>query len=185
MNGYRSNFKGYLKSLAKRKPCPGGGSAVSLVFCLGVSLIEKAINYSLILKPKSPKERLLNSEFKKSVFILRRLRQRVYFFIDQDSCLFGKIMSSKGKRQKAFIVKSEQLLVETGKSCEAVFCLIKMLELKIKKGIISDFNIGRDLIKSVLFGCILNLEANARLFGSKNKYIGGLKKSLKKWQRQK
>ena len=45
MKSYRGKFKGYLGNLSRRVPSPGGGSAVSLVFCLGVSLIVKAVNY--------------------------------------------------------------------------------------------------------------------------------------------
>ena len=46
MKSYRKDFKNYLNDLGKAKPAPGGGSAVCLIFCTGLSLIAKAINYS-------------------------------------------------------------------------------------------------------------------------------------------
>ncbi|MCK5394122.1 MAG: cyclodeaminase/cyclohydrolase family protein, partial [Candidatus Omnitrophica bacterium] len=50
MKKYKSNFKDYIHDLGKREPSPGGGSAVCVAFCMGASLMEKAVNYSLNLK---------------------------------------------------------------------------------------------------------------------------------------
>ncbi|MCF7908842.1 MAG: cyclodeaminase/cyclohydrolase family protein [Candidatus Omnitrophica bacterium] len=170
MKTYRAKFKTYLNDLGKRKPSPGGGSAVSLAFCLGVSLIEKAINYS------DPKK------FKKQIIILKNLRNKAYIYVDKDAYLFEKIMNSKGARRLANICISEKMIVDLAKNCQQVFSLAKAMESGIKKGIISDFHIGLKFVKITLFGCISNLEANSKMFGKKNKHLGELKKALRKCQ---
>jgi len=170
MKYYRTSFKKYLDDLGKRKPSPGGGSAVCLIFCTGISLIEKAINFSSPIKFKN--------ELKK----LQTLKKKVYPNIDKDGLIFAKIIGSKGKKRAQFIKLSEDLIISLGRGSLAVFSLAKDLKSGIKKSIISDFNIGLECIKVVLLGCILNLKANQKMFGRKSKFIGPFQKSLKRWQ---
>jgi len=171
MKSYKAKFKVYLDDLAKRKPSPGGGSAVCLSFCLGLSLIEKAINYS------HP------TNYKKAIATLSSLRKKIYPYIDKDAQIFAKIMASSGAKRSSLIRQSENMIIELAKASKLAFSLAKALESGIKKGIISDFYIGLRLIKVALFGCISNLEANSKMFGKKNKQIGEFRKVLRKWQR--
>lgn len=170
MDNYRVGFKKYLNDLGKRKPAPGGGSAVCLIFCTGVSLIEKAINFS------SP------VNFKKQLKKLQAIRKKNYLYIDKDGYIFNKIMESRGKKRMQAIKSSENLIIDLGRSSLEVFLLAKEVKSGIKKGIISDFNIGLECAKIALLGCVLNLEANEKIFGVKNKFINYFKKALKKWQ---
>ncbi len=170
MENYRAGFKKYLDDLGKPKPAPGGGSAVGLIFCTGVSLIEKAISFS------SP------TKFKKQLIRLQTLRRRVYPSIDRDGRIFAKIIDSSGKRRKQFIRESEGLVIGLGKAACQVFSLAKGVESGIKKSIISDFEIGLESVKIALLGSILNLEANQKMFGVKSKFIGPFKRSLKRWR---
>ena len=179
MKSYRKDFKAYLNDLAKRKPSPGGGSAVCLTFCMGVSLIAKAINYSLIPTPKTAKDKAKNKKLKATLVKLSKLGKKIYPSIDKDGYLFGKIMSTKGQKRKEFITKSEKIIVDLGKASGEVFSLAKGIESGIKKSIISDYYIGLDFIKSALFGSILNLEANSTIFGIRNKFIDIFKKIYK------
>jgi len=171
MKVYKTKFKGYLDDLAKKAPTPGGGSALCVVFCIAASLMEMALNYSVGK----------NKKFKKQLVQLRQLRNKIYPFIDLDAKLFNQIMALKAKPRQSLIKKSEKLIVETAKACGGLLSLAKKAESGIKKSIISDFYIGLDLSKAVLRGCIFNLEANKRMFGSNNKYIKSLKESLKSW----
>ena len=173
MKTYRNKFKGYLDDLAKKVPAPGGGSALCLVFSIGVGLIEMAIRFS----QKKSNKKLANTLKK-----LKSLKNKVYSGIDRDSQLFNEIMRSQGKKREAALKKSEKLVVEVGRCCQSVFLLAKSAKSGIKKGIISDFIIGLDLVRVVLKGCIFNLEANATLFGKRSKYITIFKRSLRKWQ---
>jgi len=180
MKGYRKNFKAYLDDLGRRAPSPGGGSAICLVFCMGSSLIEKAINYSLLVKLKGRKEKERNRKLKDTALKIVKLRTKIYPYIDRDSYLFEKIMSTKGKKRRQFIIQSEKIIVDLGRVASEVFFLAKEIESGIKKSMISDFYIGLDFIKSTLFGCILNLEANNIIFGTKSRFIGIFKKIYKK-----
>lgn len=170
MKCYRSGFKKYLDDLGKRKPAPGGGSAVALIFCTGISLIEKAIRYSSLDK------------FKKQLKKLQILKKKIYLNIDKDSLIFAKIMSSKGAKRTQLVKQGESLVVDLGQASLKVFSLAKDIESGIKKSIISDFNIGLECVKIALLGSILNLEANEEMFGRESKFTDLFKKSLKKWR---
>lgn len=167
---YRTGFKKYLDDLGKPKPSPGGGSSVALIFCIGISLIEKSINFS------APQR------FKKELEKLRSLSRKAYLAIDEDSVLFAKIMNSPKARRAQFIKQSESLVVGLGRSCLEVFSLAKEIESGIKKSIISDFNIGLECARITLRGCVLNLEANQKMFGKRSKFTGTFKRYLKKWR---
>ncbi len=183
MQNYRNNFKTYLDDLAKRQPSPGGGSVLALNFCLGVGLIEKSIKYSVKLKPANEKDKSLSKKLKIKARPLIALRKKAYSVIDKDAYLFNKIMVSKGKRRKQFIQRSENLISELIEYSGEVFSLAKEVESGIKNNIISDFKIGLELIKVTVLGSILNLEANQRMFGTRNKKIPKFKKQFKIWQK--
>jgi len=170
MKNYRTSFKKYLDDLGKPKPTPGGGSAGALVFCIGLSLIEKAINFSFPMR------------FKKQLKELQALDTKIYPNIDKDSLIFAKIMSSKAAKRAQFIRQSESLIIDLGRGAQSVFSLAKGVKSGIKKSIISDFNIGLECVRIALLACVLNLEANEKMFGKTSKFIGPFKKSLKKWQ---
>lgn len=170
MKHYRTSFKKYLDDLGKPKPSPGGGSAVALIFCTGISLIEKAINFSSPVK------------FKKQLKKLQALGKKIYPNIDKDSLIFAKIMSSKAAKRAQFIKQSESLVIDLGQRALEVFSLAKEVKSGIKKSIISDFNIGLECARIALLGCVLNLEANEKMFGKRSKFIGPFKKSLKRWR---
>ena len=170
MKNYRTSFKEYLDDLRKRKPSPGGGSAIALIFCTGLSLIEKAINFSDPAKSKK--------QLKK----LQALSKKIYPNIDKDSLIFAKIINSKATKRAQFIRQSENLIIDLAKGAQEVFFLAKGVKPGIKKSIISDFNIGLECARVAFLGCILTLEANEKMFGKRSKFIGPFKKSLKKWR---
>jgi formiminotetrahydrofolate cyclodeaminase len=173
MKKYYTLFKDYLDGLSEKDPSLGGGSAVCLVFCLGISLIEKAINYS----PKN------KARLKDSLQILKRVKKEVLPYIDLDGKIFEKALKERNRKKKrSFLKNSQNLIINVGKSCWRVFSLAKNIESGIKKNIISDFHIGLRFVKIALEGCVLNLEANKRIFGIDSKYIKNFKNYLKKWQ---
>jgi len=176
---YRQSFRKYLDDLGKRKPSPGGGSAVCLVFCAGISLMEKAINYSLPLTLKNSSAKLRKGKLKKGLDKLNALRKKVYLYIDKDGELFEKIMREKGSKKAKFIKESEDLIVCVAQACKEVFFLAKGIESGIKKNIVSDFDIGLEFVRSAFSGCIMNLEANAKMFGRRNRHIKIFRKYLR------
>lgn len=170
MKSYGSKFKSYIGDLRKRIPAPGGGSVACLSFCLGISLIEKAIQYSL----KN------NTKLKRHLSKLRVLRSGIYPYIDLDGKVFEHFMKAKGKRKKQLLIKSQAIVIATANaSCEAI-SLAKRIESGIKKSIISDFYIGLDLVKVALRGCILNLEENSKVLGKRSRYLKKFNSYLKK-----
>ncbi|MCK5288112.1 MAG: cyclodeaminase/cyclohydrolase family protein [Candidatus Omnitrophica bacterium] len=183
MKKYKSNFKDYIQDLGKREPSPGGGSAVCVAFCMGVSLIEKAVNYSINLKKNDKKTITQNKRLKITSIELHNLKKIVFPYIDKDGYIFEKIMKTKGEKKEQFIKQSESIIYDVATACENMFSLAKKIESGIKKSIESDFIIGLELVRTALLGCILNLEANSKIFGKKNKSINKLKKSLNKWQK--
>jgi len=160
MKSYKEEFKSYLKDLGARKPAPGGGSAACLMFCVGVSLIEKAAGYSVVLKPKDSRQSAQNKKLKKILTSLGALKRKVYPYIDKDGQVFEKVMASKGKKRLGFVKKSNLILTSTISAAQSVFLLAKEAKSGIKSNIISDFGIGLDFIKSAVKGCKSNLKAN-------------------------
>jgi formiminotetrahydrofolate cyclodeaminase len=172
MRSYGPKFKSYLSDLGKRIPAPGGGSAICLSFCLGVSLIEKTIQYSF--NKKHIRTRHLNK--------FEKLKKRVYPYIDLDGKIFSRLMSAKAKKRRELLRRSEKIVIDTAKASWEAISLAKKVESGIKKGIISDFYIGSELIKVSLMGCILNLEANSRIFGKGSPHIKKFKGYLKSYE---
>jgi hypothetical protein len=170
MKNYRQNFKNYLTDLGAKKPSPGGGSVAALVFCLGSALMEKAIVYSL---DKSPQ---LTTDLK----ILKTSRAKIYPYIDLDAKLFTKVMANKGAKRLIFIKKSEDLSIELGQNCLKAALLYRKASL-IKKGILSDFKLGINLIEAALRGAIDSLYSNSAMFGKLNPKTEILEKGLKTW----
>ncbi|MBP7088750.1 MAG: cyclodeaminase/cyclohydrolase family protein [Candidatus Omnitrophica bacterium] len=177
MKNYRFCFKSYLGDLSKKNPSLGGGSAICLVFCLGISLIDKAINYSIGGVNKSKDFKL-----KKHLRQLNSLRQKVYPYIDEDGKIFAIIMQAKGKKRVKYLKKSEAMVFKVGTACLKAVSIAKGVESEVKKSIISDFHIGLEFIKTAFLGCIFNLEANQKIFGLKSKYADNFREVLEKWQ---
>lgn len=168
MHKYQKTFKKYLNDLSTRKPSPGGGSAAALSACIGISLIEKAINYSIKDKKLFKKIKLLNS-----------FKNKALIYVDSDGEIFEKVMQSKGKKRLFYLNKSNALVVDLGNICVMVSCLVKKVESSIKKSIISDFYTGLNFIRISLRACIYNLEDNSKILGTKERSINTFNKHLK------
>jgi formiminotetrahydrofolate cyclodeaminase len=180
MTKYNKLFREYLDNVAKRQPSPGGGSVIALMFCQGVSLIEKALNYSC--SPGSGALTAKDRKIRESLLFLRRLRKKIYPIIDKDGEIFKKVISHKGARRRYYIKKSESLIEEIASASLEAFSIAKSREPDIKKSISSDFKIGKECLRLVLAGSLKNLEANAEIFGVKNKLMARLKGKLSKWR---
>lgn len=178
---YRKDFQKYLDQLSQKKPAPGGGSAGCLMFCLGVSLIEKAARYSWDKEGRWNSGKVIISG-REYISKLTSLKEKIFPYIDLDGMIFSEVLKSKGEERLSLLKKSEKLVVDTGKACLTVFSLAKKGESGIKKNIISDFYIGLSCVKTALLGCLFNLEGNIDIFKRKSKYIDIFRKGLKEWQ---
>ena len=155
---YKKDFNKYLIELAKKNSEYGGGSALCLAFCIGLSLLEKALIFSF--------------EDKKRISLLKNLRKKFLSLVDEDGKLFMSALKAKGKRRFFLINKIQKIIINLGVSCYNILIDFKSIEPNIKNSIKSDFYIGLDFLKLVLKGCIENLDANSNIFKIKrSKYI--------------
>ena len=168
MKKYRKSFIKYLKDLGARKPAPGGGSAAALALCVGISLIQKAINYS------SGKNLKQNDKVK----AFNSLKYKILKYVDKDGEIFEKFITASGKKRIFFLKKSNELVVDLGKSAISVFSIAKGVESGIKKSIISDFYTGLNFTRVSLRACIYNLEDNSKVLGKSDRNISLFKKYL-------
>ncbi|MDD3296172.1 MAG: cyclodeaminase/cyclohydrolase family protein [Candidatus Omnitrophica bacterium] len=182
MKGYKRYFKTYLSGLASLKPSPGGGSVAALAFCLGTALIEKALVFSCPKNPATPALKKKNKKITARIKKIRSLSGKPYHYIDEDGDIFEQIMSFQGAKKKRYVDKSQNLIADLGSRCRKIFFITQEVEIGVKKCIISDFILGLDLVKLALKGCVLNLEANKKMFGVQSRQLGVFKNTLKKWQ---
>lgn len=166
MSSYYKNFQNFFDILAERKSSLGGGSVLALNFCLGIALLEKALNTS--------KKNSLSRKLKKE-------RKKVYKFIDLDGYLFLKLIKEKDiKKRLDLLNKLEKISFYLINSSYKILEKIKKERKDIKKVIKVDFCLGTYLLKIVIKGCIKNLEINRALFSLKKgkKDLMLLKKKL-------
>ena len=172
---YERLFKKYLKDLASKTPAPGGGSAGALSFCLGVSLIEMALNLSTDKKDKKLKKLFLS---------LKKVKDKVLPYIDLDGEVFIRALNAKKDKRKEFCKKLNIIIFNLGKMCVKILSSSDSIEKNIKKYIISDFYIGLSFVKTALISSVKNLEANAKMFGlNNNERINFLSKRLKEFSK--
>jgi len=168
MKTYCSKFKSYLSDLAAKTPAPGGGSAVAISGCMGIALIEMAMQYSLTQKREDINE-------------LCEIRKKIFPVIDKDAQYFAAVMKAKPANRLPFIKKSEGLTIGVGLGAIKVAQIAKKREAEIKMNIKSDFVLGLDFLQICLKGCLLNLEGNRAMFGSASTFINTFQKALKQW----
>jgi formiminotetrahydrofolate cyclodeaminase len=157
MKNYRDKFRNYLQDLSKKMPHPGGGSVASLNFCLGVSLLQMALNFS------SP-------DLKEVVKKLEKVKNEIFPFIDLDGEIFTKLINEKAPAKKKKLLKeAQQLSFDIGKKCNKILTIAKKVHSKVKKSIESDFYIGLKLLETALFASLKNLEVNQRIFKVSNR----------------
>lgn len=157
---YRKLFKRYLDDLSKKSSAPGGGSAASLVFSLGVSLMEMAVNFSI---NKAPGRRL-----NKYISFLKKMKTKVFSYIDLDADIFKQALKAKGKTRKDSLRRLNRITFDLGSSCIKILTYSADIRGLIKKGIVSDFDIGIKCVRVALFASVKNMEANSKFFGIKN-----------------
>lgn len=167
---YQKIFKRYLDDLSAKKPSPGGGSAAALALCTGISLIQKAINYSI---GKNLKQ---TSKLKS----LNNLKYKVLRYVDKDGEIFEKFIKSSGKKRIVLLKKSNELVVDLGKTAISVILISKGVESGIKKSIISDFYTGLNFVRLSLSACSYNLTDNGKVLGITDKNIAVFKKYARK-----
>lgn len=169
---YKKQFSRYLNDLGAKSPTPGGGSAANLVFCLGVSLMEMAVNFSINN----------NRKLKGALCVFKNIKDKVLPVVDSDSEIFLRALKAKNKDKKRAYRELAKITFALGSNCIKILIVAKAIRVFIKKNIISDFDLGSECLKVALRASIKNLEANSSIFASQDKKkISYLKGYLKKF----
>jgi len=165
MKEYKDLFQDYLLDLGKKTPNPGGGSCAALGFCLGISLLQMALNYSLP-DPAEETEKL------------QQLADEVYPVIDEDGRIFAALVKEKDvQARKVLIDKAQEMVLRLGENCYQALQTARKIEKNIKKSLASDFYLGLKFIETALFASIQNLNSNQLMFKLDNReLIGRLEK---------
>ena len=129
---YASHIRKYCRDISKKTVAPGGGSAAAAVCCMGVSLLQMAIQFSW-----GRNGARLSAAYKK----LEKMKAKLLLAIDSDADVFMSIMNNKHtSRKKYFIKRLNTITFDLGKNCITIVTIAKSIQKYIKKGIKSDFN---------------------------------------------
>lgn len=163
---YSRLFDPYITQLSLRQPAPGGGSAIALVYCIALAIIQKAGIYSATQSPK------LLPAVKK----LETMRAKILPHIDLDAFYFAEAMKSSGKQRLRFLGQADTITRRTACACVQALHLCGAMRTHIKKSIWADFAIGHNLLTVVLEGCIANLTGNETLSKRSNAFLTRIRK---------
>lgn len=152
MKEYRELFKDYIRDLAQRTPHPGGGSCGALAFCLGVSLLQMALEYSGTQPQAVARD-------------LEKTKEVVYPLIDEDGRLFEALMGEKDEAAKKLLLdKGQALVCMLGDLCQTVLSRARQVETQVKRSLASDFYLGLKFLDTALFASLENLRSNQLMF---------------------
>ena len=171
MKRYKKIFKIYLDDLARAISHPGGGSVSALSFCLGVSLLQMAFNFS-------------QNKFKKIIKELDKEKDEVICFIDRDGEIFAKLIGEKQvQKRRKYLREAQKLSLDIGRKCNKIFSIAREVDSGVRRSVKSDFYIGLKMLEASLFSSLKNLEANQIIFKIDNtKKISLLRSYLKKFE---
>jgi formiminotetrahydrofolate cyclodeaminase len=138
----------YILDLAAKKPAPGGGSAACLVSCLGISLLEMVVNYTL---GKSAYEKY-GKGLKKALISCAILRKIFLDLLDKD------IQAYIGKD------RGDSLKIPL-KACEFSFKGMKLLPglaQRTNPALASDLVMAAILLEAGFSSAYFNVEINLK-----------------------
>lgn len=162
------SLREYLNELGARKPAPGGGSASALIAGLGISLLEKAANYTLNNEKYKDSEALMKQIVEK----LEALKKQALHLVDEDARAYLKVSeASKSKSDTAPGGDAAAALEAALKESTAVpmdICRISkealksgaLLKEKGNKYLMSDVEIGIKALELAIEGGRLNVNEN-------------------------
>ncbi|MBU0503331.1 MAG: cyclodeaminase/cyclohydrolase family protein [Candidatus Omnitrophota bacterium] len=153
----------YVNDLAGKFSAPGGGSAACLVSCLGVSLLEMAVNFTL---GKSAFAKY-NKSLKKTLIACALLRKIFLGLLDADVSAY--LNKDKDKSLKVPL-----------KACEFSLKgmrLLPGLTLKINPALASDLVMAGILLEAGFTSAYYNVEINLKNIKDARK-VKGIRKDL-------
>jgi formiminotetrahydrofolate cyclodeaminase len=167
---YQNRFRKYLDDLAARAPAPGGGSAAGLICCVGISLIEMALRFSVDAKEK---------KYAAYVRTIEKVKKKALVIVDKDAFCFSKALRAKGPARPRAYKELEKISFALGEYCITINTVARRVRPAIKKIIVSDFDAGIDCVMLACSMAVKNLEENAKLGGFPKAGYNRLKRHLK------
>ncbi len=161
MKYYKNDFKKYIRDLGKPQAHPGGGSCAALAVCLGISLIQMAISYSL---KKSRKRGVV-----RSLSRLETIKSEVFGSIDSDGELFALLLKEKDPAKKRKdLARMQKDIMDLARGAAGAIRISRRVKPEVRKSLLSDFRLGIKLCQAALSACRENLKVNQIMFGVRN-----------------
>lgn len=145
---YNKTLKKYIEDLAAKMPAPGGGSAACLVSCLGISLLEMTVNFTLGKSAYAKYDKSL----KKALITCAILRKIFLDLMDADILAYRR--KDAGNSLKIPL-----------KACELSLKGIEMLPglvLKTNTALASDLVMSAVLLEAGFTSAYFNAEINLK-----------------------
>jgi len=163
---WQQGAQAFIDALASDNPAPGGGAAGAFCAASACALSMMALSITLKNPNLSQEEK---KPLKEALDNLYNLKENLVICAQEDAKAYEKVVSARKlpKTSKERAVSLQESLKQAAlvpvKCAQDTIEVIKQLELvenKISKGIISDVNCAKQLLKTALFCATENIKAN-------------------------
>jgi len=149
----------YVKKVADRTPCPGGGSVAALAAALSCALAGMVGNFTRGKKGyEAVQEEIASILAEESV-----LRERLAFLVEEDSAVYGRIRETPKEDaggQKRLLKESALLHIEIAESALRILRMNEILLAKGNRFLLSDVGISAVLAGAALRSARVNVAVN-------------------------
>lgn len=172
-------IKEYLEELSSKSPVPGGGSVAGLIAALGVSLMEKVINFTVGKKEYMDVEKEMTNILTRC----RQLRENFQKICSEDAEAYKKfsdIIKTSKEKNKIQEALNETIAVPV-RLCKLSYEAIKLclsVAHKANRNLITDTGIASLMFQSAFQMALLNVEVNLKKI-TNPKFILEVGKSLR------
>lgn len=163
---WQQGAQAFIDALASDNPAPGGGAAGAFCAASACALSMMALSITLKNPNLSQEEK---KPLKEALDNLYNLKENLVICAQEDAKAYEKVVSArklpKTSKERAVALQEslKQAALVPVKCAQDTIEVIKQLELvenKISKGIISDVNCAKQLLKTALFCATENIKAN-------------------------
>ena len=163
---WQQGAQAFIDALASDNPAPGGGAAGAFCAASACALSMMALSITLKNPNLSQEEK---KPLKETLDNLYNLKESLVICAQEDAKAYEKVVSArklpKTSKERAVALQEslKQAALVPVKCAQDTIEVIKQLEsveTKISKGIISDVNCAKQLLKTALFCATENIKAN-------------------------
>lgn len=163
---WQQGAQAFIDALASDNPAPGGGAAGAFCAASACALSMMALSITLKNPNLSQEEK---KSLKETLDNLYNLKENLVLCAHEDAKAYEKVVSArklpKTSKERAVALQEslKQAALVPAKCAQDTIEVIKQLEsveTKISKGIISDVNCAKQLLKTALFCATENIKAN-------------------------